>query len=291
MFSEQKEEYVYVLSNPAYPHLYKVGFSHSPEERAKELETTGVPFPFEVRYSHFFEDAKEAEKKVHEKLQQYRVRKNREFFNADLITIVEAIESLPLLGRCAFSDIKKINESQEIKSEYVEASKKVSEQLEKLNILMGEGKEKVKKANVIIRDNNKKVKLERYKRTHSKNDDTIETILAVLALILICFFSMLLNAKDMSNAFSLILLVGFSTSIILTLSPLLVRILSLIINMRLWIGEKYNKNYSKYPHPKQGFLALIIITTSVVLVPHLPFLSHYRENLLFLLEYRDLLVR
>lgn len=49
--------YVYVLQNPAFPHLLKIGFTtRTPEERAEELSRhSGVPTPYRVVFSEFFD--------------------------------------------------------------------------------------------------------------------------------------------------------------------------------------------------------------------------------------------
>ena len=50
--------YVYVLQNPAFPHLLKIGFTtRTPEERAEELSRhSGVPTLFRVVFSDFLDD-------------------------------------------------------------------------------------------------------------------------------------------------------------------------------------------------------------------------------------------
>ena len=55
--------HVYVLQNPAFPHLLKIGFTtRTPEERAEELSRhSGVPTPYRVVFSEFFEDCYAAE--------------------------------------------------------------------------------------------------------------------------------------------------------------------------------------------------------------------------------------
>ena len=46
--------YVYVMSNEAMPGKYKIGCtSRHPDERANELNTTGIPKPFVVEYCKY----------------------------------------------------------------------------------------------------------------------------------------------------------------------------------------------------------------------------------------------
>ena len=84
--------YIYVLHNEIMPNLYKVGWTErSPEERAQELSATGLPEPFKVIFSVPTDMSMEVEKKIHEKLDKFRYRSDREFFKTDLNTIKEAI--------------------------------------------------------------------------------------------------------------------------------------------------------------------------------------------------------
>lgn len=86
--------YIYVLANDSLPYV-KVGkTTRSPEERAKELTTTGVPTPFKVAYKVYVEDCDSLERRVHQRLHKYRVRNNREFFEVDLTVAVSTIEEL-----------------------------------------------------------------------------------------------------------------------------------------------------------------------------------------------------
>lgn len=79
------------------PSLYKIGYTErKPFLRAKEISTTGVPHGFTVEYSHYFENAVQAEQEIHNKLKAYRV-------NRDLEKAIEIIKSLDLSGSKSFS--------------------------------------------------------------------------------------------------------------------------------------------------------------------------------------------
>jgi hypothetical protein len=91
--------FVYVLTNKAMPGLVKVGFStRSPAERAAELSTTGVPFPFTVAFSAGVENPLEAEAAVHLALTRYRASADREFFRIPIEDAVTAVEEACGLG-------------------------------------------------------------------------------------------------------------------------------------------------------------------------------------------------
>lgn len=86
---------VYVLSNPSFPHLYKIGYCEcTPQERANQLHTTGLPTPFKVEREWIFDsldNAREVEEYLHFHFKQRRHVNNREFFERifpDIDTII-----------------------------------------------------------------------------------------------------------------------------------------------------------------------------------------------------------
>ncbi|AHJ14177.1 GIY-YIG nuclease family protein [Sulfurospirillum multivorans] len=73
--------YVYILINQSMPGLIKVGKTkRDSRSRARELYSTGIPTPFQVAFEIFCDDYELVEKKIHEKLADFRVNNNREFF-------------------------------------------------------------------------------------------------------------------------------------------------------------------------------------------------------------------
>ena len=73
---------VYILTNESMHDTIKVGITDNLERRARELDNTSTPLPFECYYAVEVENASAIEKKIHEGLDDKRVRQNREFFNA-----------------------------------------------------------------------------------------------------------------------------------------------------------------------------------------------------------------
>ena len=73
---------VYILTNEAMPGLVKIGRTDDGKlnARIKQLDTTGVPLPFECFYAVKVPDAVAIEKKLHQGLDECRVRDRREFF-------------------------------------------------------------------------------------------------------------------------------------------------------------------------------------------------------------------
>lgn len=93
-------EIVYVIHNPEMPGLVKIGWTEkSIEARMRELDTTGIPVPFECLAAWEIEDAKEAEKAIHKAFGGRRVRKTREFFR------VPAAQPIAILERFGIQDV------------------------------------------------------------------------------------------------------------------------------------------------------------------------------------------
>ena len=90
------DSWVYVLSNPSQPGILKIGYTNSvPEVRAKQLSNaTGVALPYEVEFAYSCWNGLELEKDVHERLNEYRLTKQREFFQVDLEEAKEIIEEI-----------------------------------------------------------------------------------------------------------------------------------------------------------------------------------------------------
>jgi len=87
--------FVYVLSNPSMPGIVKIARTERlPDQRAKELQTTGVPQPFQIEFAGWCEDVHEAEQLAHEELEKYRVSDSREFFAVEAYIAVQRVVSV-----------------------------------------------------------------------------------------------------------------------------------------------------------------------------------------------------
>lgn len=66
----RSEGWVYVLTNPYMPGIYKIGMTtNEPEFRANQIsQGTGIPAPFEVSEAYFSENPKKDEQDIHEYL-------------------------------------------------------------------------------------------------------------------------------------------------------------------------------------------------------------------------------
>lgn len=82
----KKKGYIYILTNKSMPGLVKIGkTTRSPKTRAKELSGgTGVPTPFVVSHKRSVKDIHNAERDIHQALDEDRKNEKREFFEVDL---------------------------------------------------------------------------------------------------------------------------------------------------------------------------------------------------------------
>lgn len=78
------EGYIYCLSNPAMPGIVKIGEIHTegrtPEDRIRELYTTGVPLPFVIEFAKRVINPAQKESRIHLFIEDTRVNPRREFF-------------------------------------------------------------------------------------------------------------------------------------------------------------------------------------------------------------------
>lgn len=83
---------IYILTNEAMPGYVKVGkTTTTPEQRMRELDTSGVPLPFECFYAAVVDDCHTAEKLLHDAFADTRVRSRREFFEISPERVASAL--------------------------------------------------------------------------------------------------------------------------------------------------------------------------------------------------------
>ena len=89
-------EIVYILTNPAMPHIVKIGRTAGQDANARiaQLSTTGVPVPFKLEYACKVANADEVEQALHIAFAPNRINPKREFFR---IEPEQAISILRLL--------------------------------------------------------------------------------------------------------------------------------------------------------------------------------------------------
>lgn len=83
---------VYVLTNESMPDLIKVGLTTgSVESRMTQLNTSGVPLPFECYFAAEVDDCVKVEKTLHQLFSEHRINPRREFFKLDPEKVVLAL--------------------------------------------------------------------------------------------------------------------------------------------------------------------------------------------------------
>lgn len=88
--------YVYILLNPAFPDLLKIGKTERhPKDRAKELAGTGSPYPFVVAFWRYVYDPDKVERELHLRFSENRTSQQREFFSAEVVDVIEAMLEYP----------------------------------------------------------------------------------------------------------------------------------------------------------------------------------------------------
>jgi len=87
------------LYNEAYPKTYKIGSTYIlPEKRAEELTGTGHLTAFKVVFKIKIQSAEYYEKNIHKLLNNWRVKKGREFFELELDKIKDCLKQISVLS-------------------------------------------------------------------------------------------------------------------------------------------------------------------------------------------------
>lgn len=125
--------YLYVLSNPAMPGLLKIGqTSNLPEQRLRQLNTTGVPRPFVLEACFLVPNPVLLERAAHGALLGHRQASSREFFQLTVSQTLELI--MPLV-------VAAINQSAENPSPAVKDHGLTADELYILQLVVAAGNE------------------------------------------------------------------------------------------------------------------------------------------------------
>lgn len=94
--SDNTNQIVYVLTNPAMPGLVKIGKTtqQEVEGRMKQLYGTGVPVPFECAFACQVNDASKVESSLHTAFGNVRINTNREFFRIEPERVIVILQLL-----------------------------------------------------------------------------------------------------------------------------------------------------------------------------------------------------
>jgi hypothetical protein len=136
------EGIVYVLKNPAFPDLIKIGITTRDEVqiRMSELYTTGVPFPFECAFAGKVKDAKKIESALHHAFANSRVNPSREFFEMEesqaiaILTLLTDEDVTPIIN----DELEKVDEISKKASKKYSKSKRPPQNFVEMGIKIGE---------------------------------------------------------------------------------------------------------------------------------------------------------
>ena len=89
-------EWVYVLSNPSFNNMLKIGYTkNTPELRSEQLyKGTGVPTPFKLEFAKQCVNGEMLERLTHKYLKSDRVNNEREFFYTKLEDVIKIINKI-----------------------------------------------------------------------------------------------------------------------------------------------------------------------------------------------------
>jgi hypothetical protein len=104
--STTKGQYVYILTNEAYPGICKIGKAVSPISRVKQINGAGIVSEWQLRWALPVSDGYALEQIVHQNLETVRMNSfqgsSREFFEISFEEAIQTIEN--------FGEMFKVNE-------------------------------------------------------------------------------------------------------------------------------------------------------------------------------------
>jgi hypothetical protein len=93
-----KGQYVYILTNIAYPGICKIGKAVTPSKRIKQINGAGTVSEWELRYALPVSDDYKVEGLIHKELEHLRISSfqgsSREFFEIEFDEAVKIVEML-----------------------------------------------------------------------------------------------------------------------------------------------------------------------------------------------------
>ncbi len=111
----EDKKIIYVLINEAMPGYVKIGKTTDLEKRIRDLDTTGVPLPFECFYACTVKNAESVEKHLHDAFSGHRVRSRCDFFEVSPDRVVSVLKLVEIENVTPKSDSAEAQEDQEDK--------------------------------------------------------------------------------------------------------------------------------------------------------------------------------
>ena len=104
MAQQTRTGYVYVISNVRSfgEGIYKIGMTRrlDPMDRVRELGDASVPFPFEVHYMIYTDDAPKLEAELHQRFAEFKMNSDnyrKEFFKVPIEDIESVLKELHVI--------------------------------------------------------------------------------------------------------------------------------------------------------------------------------------------------
>ncbi len=119
-------EYIYCIENKALPDICKCGgTSKKPERRCKELSNTSLPLKCQIAYSVEVSNWKEAEKYIHNKLEELGIERytGREWFKCKPDDIKYLFDECAKLYKCNEEIVVDDNKKSVVKSKSIKNTK------------------------------------------------------------------------------------------------------------------------------------------------------------------------
>ena len=137
-----KDGIVYVLTNPAFPNLVKIGITTRDQVsvRMAELYTTGVPLPFKCVFAGKVDDPKKVESALHHAFTNTRVNPSREFFDIDESQAIAILKLLvnEVVTPIVTYELEKVDEVSKNASKKYSRSKRPPQNFVEMGINIGE---------------------------------------------------------------------------------------------------------------------------------------------------------
>lgn len=93
--------YIYIMTNPAFNGMVKIGYAADVEKRRKQLSTTALPYEYEV-YATYETSGRLEDRKLHKLIDNLnpdlRVMSNREFFVMTAEAAYELLETIAIIS-------------------------------------------------------------------------------------------------------------------------------------------------------------------------------------------------
>ena len=215
--------YIYIISNTSLKKRFiKIGKTNDPDRRIHELRSSGVPDGFKIEYCAFVKNFDDVEKKIHQKLNHFRHKKDREFFTCKIPQAIATIETIAKIEEIhteyknkqqIHDALKVLNKTENIRKdqEREENNRRLRQEREKNIRKDQERKERETRENIKLererkeRETRENIKLERERKFKDE--------LPLKAVFFICglFFIYMIGSAfkdDPSEALDIIIVLG-----------------------------------------------------------------------------------